>query len=623
MEPIFQSSRAIIYTEGFESTTGSALPTGWISTPANVWVSLDSVSEFDQVGQRPDPNGYAHTGRRCMGRGWTMAGRDAWAISAGFELTAGVGTTVSFWFLAPGYINYGEYDDFEVRIGKTPNAAAMKDAPLVFSNIENLVPNWTLAEGFFIPDASATYYLGFHDLNTGDKGIYILVDDIEVATCLCCPVIDFEVKYNNDCNKAELTWKAPGVGIMTYKVFRDDEEIATVQTESYTDVDFEPTLEHSWTVKVVCGDGLSIAVTCVKEACITPSCISAKNVSVEYNDKCDETMLTWNEPTEILWDNTEGPTMSLYRSVRWYNADYPRNIIADDFDVPSGETWLITEVFFNGSHSPTSGAQIPPDYIGIEFFKDNGNKPGQQIYEDPFLIPLGGSTEMNKFMTLLLSTPVEIKQAGKYWVSCYGVHMTDADEENRNYYAGLCSILKGAPLCFLDDASGSEWVPNSNVDLPSMYFRIQGHKNDDPIEYNIYRDELLIESKITDLSFIDKTFDPTKKHTWSVRVACSAGDESAPIYGKLENCKEDNAIDENSSPSFSIVPNPANNKITITAENHFNKIEVINFLGQTVIAHPYHGMMQTTFDISNLNSGVYFVRLMNENGTNIQKFIKQ
>lgn len=79
------------------------------------------------------------------------------------------------------------------------------------------------------------------------------------------------------------------------------------------------------------------------------------------------------------------------------------------------------------------------------------------------------------------------------------------------------------------------------------------------------------------------------------------------------------AIAENSI-AFSIYPNPATTVLNVNAEG-FNTIEIVNLLGQTVYTANTTSNMQ--INISNLNNGVYFVRMNGENGTATQKFIKK
>jgi hypothetical protein len=79
-----------------------------------------------------------------------------------------------------------------------------------------------------------------------------------------------------------------------------------------------------------------------------------------------------------------------------------------------------------------------------------------------------------------------------------------------------------------------------------------------------------------------------------------------------------------SDNQVSIYPNPAIDKITveilgITKES---QLSIINSTGQELISQQTIGP-KTIIDISNLPSGVYFVRLTNDKTVEVGKFIKQ
>jgi len=138
-----------------------------------------------------------------------------------------------------------------------------------------------------------------------------------------------------------------------------------------------------------------------------------------------------------------------------------------------------------------------------------------------------------------------------------------------------------------------------------------------PVAYNIYRNDILIASNITVTSYTDSNVGEGS-HTWSVKQVCDEGLESEPAT-IADGCF---GINENVKSTFYIAPNPATNNITITAINNFHTIEVISFLGQTVLAQS-NAANTATLDVSNLTKGVYFVRIVSENGTSVQKFVKQ
>jgi len=176
--PISRSPQATIYSEGFESTTGTALPTGWTQTGTS-FVTMSDAAELPNCGDPFSPHG----GSRMLGRSWANSG-NYWLFSSGISLTGGQAYTISFWYSAPGWEEAGEYDDFEVRIGTTASSA-MGSANLVFSRIGSRTApypyDWTEGSGIFTPETSGTYYIGFHDLNPSQTGLWIIIDDVSVA----------------------------------------------------------------------------------------------------------------------------------------------------------------------------------------------------------------------------------------------------------------------------------------------------------------------------------------------------------------------------------------------------------------------------------------------------------
>ena len=80
-------------------------------------------------------------------------------------------------------------------------------------------------------------------------------------------------------------------------------------------------------------------------------------------------------------------------------------------------------------------------------------------------------------------------------------------------------------------------------------------------------------------------------------------------------------IIETVGDKVNIYPNPANNVLHVTA-NGFNKMEIINFLGQVILSE---NVANSNFEVnvSDFNSGVYFVRFQGDNGTITKKFVKK
>jgi photosystem II stability/assembly factor-like uncharacterized protein len=78
------------------------------------------------------------------------------------------------------------------------------------------------------------------------------------------------------------------------------------------------------------------------------------------------------------------------------------------------------------------------------------------------------------------------------------------------------------------------------------------------------------------------------------------------------------------SDNWSIFPNPASDNITVETSETFQKsiVSVFNMNGQQLIHQPVTSP-QTEFDISMLTKGVYVIKLSNEDGNVVRKFVKE
>ena len=77
--------------------------------------------------------------------------------------------------------------------------------------------------------------------------------------------------------------------------------------------------------------------------------------------------------------------------------------------------------------------------------------------------------------------------------------------------------------------------------------------------------------------------------------------------------------------NFSMYPNPVANELNIVAKtnNTINAINIVDMNGRTVKNTNDAGMNNTSVNVSDLNSGVYFVTIETNEGTGTSKFIKK
>ncbi|MBQ0931042.1 hypothetical protein KAK07_02975 [Ideonella sp. 4Y16] len=89
------------------------------------------------------------------------------------------------------------------------------------------------------------------------------------------------------------------------------------------------------------------------------------------------------------------------------------NRAADDFSVPAGQKWKVSEVFAPGAYFNGTGPLVSAN---VTFYKDKGGKPGKVVADFP-LVPV--TNDASGSITVTLPTAVTLKE-GTYWVSVQG-----------------------------------------------------------------------------------------------------------------------------------------------------------------------------------------------------------
>ena len=87
-----------------------------------------------------------------------------------------------------------------------------------------------------------------------------------------------------------------------------------------------------------------------------------------------------------------------------------------------------------------------------------------------------------------------------------------------------------------------------------------------------------------------------------------------------ENLGPTAGVDDNMLSDFAVYPNPTTGILTVQSKTAIVQIEIHNLLGQLVLSNTN----QNTIDISNVSQGVYFIKVMGENGGfGAQKVVKE
>ena len=90
------------------------------------------------------------------------------------------------------------------------------------------------------------------------------------------------------------------------------------------------------------------------------------------------------------------------------------DVAADDFVVPAGKQWSITEIKVSGAYTPDSGGSTgPADWVKVQIYQDAGGLPGVAVYTADHLAP---SVGLASGSFVLDPTPAAVLPGGKYWL---------------------------------------------------------------------------------------------------------------------------------------------------------------------------------------------------------------
>ena len=108
------------------------------------------------------------------------------------------------------------------------------------------------------------------EVNCLEGGVSPFSNVVCISETECHPAINLEVKYAADCSSANLTWAAPQnmSGTILYNIYRNDTLlISNHSATSYQTTNFNPNIVNIWSVKVVCPNEESDAVSVTKKDC--------------------------------------------------------------------------------------------------------------------------------------------------------------------------------------------------------------------------------------------------------------------------------------------------------------------------------------------------------------------
>ena len=444
----------------------------------------------------------------------------------------------------------------------------------------------------------------------------------------CDPVTDLVVNYQMNCN-ADLTWTGHDEA-ESYIIFKNGYQIDQTNDTFYTDQNVDPYLENKWEVKVRCKNEAS-SPSEFADGGICSECPGVPELLVQYENKPDDCSVN------LSWEAPLLPSESIQHCDVYAEGSY----WGINFSSPPAVIDFVHAIRFTPLDLSLRGVVSGQLLTGATWILGQGK---EFFIDDIELIVWQGGTAVaypGEIVSTTYFDYTDVEELEDIFVSIDPPVVIDATKELRiGFRVKWQGNASGVRTQFTDDGPaardfngsvvryGENWYtfetllvtpPDENYLITAT---IEVGDADPEWEYNIYRDEELIAANITETTYTDEAsnFDASEPHSWAVKINCFYEGVSNAYTQDLDYCSL--AINEPVKTGFSIQPNPAKDNIKITAENDFNQVEIVNFLGQTVLSQSNEGNISNV-NVSNLSNGVYFIRIISNQATSIQKFVKQ
>ena len=92
---------------------------------------------------------------------------------------------------------------------------------------------------------------------------------------------------------------------------------------------------------------------------------------------------------------------------------------------------------------------------------------------------------------------------------------------------------------------------------------------------------------------------------------------------EIEDYKDITGIEDNYTDNINIYPNPAQDRLYIETESEIEEVIVYDIYGRHQVTETPSHQEMISIDISNLNSGVYFIKINTAEGNIVKRFVKK
>ena len=196
-----------------------------------------------------------------------------------------------------------------------------------------------------------------------------------------------------------------------------------------------------------------------------------------------------------------------------------------------------------------------------------------------------------------------------------------SDKKNNQTGSGRIDVL--AAMEYIDGFTSTCLAP-SNLTAEALTYNsvvLSWEASSTANEYEVFRNDEKI-ATIDSTSYTDMQLENNTEYCYTVKSVCNTG-ISDPSNEACITTSNNESINERNT-HFNIYPNPANDMLNIEADVEIEKVLIYDVYGKTQkLRNSETQKSKNTIDVSDLNSGVYFVKITTDKGESTKLFIKK
>ena len=456
--------------------------------------------------------------------------------------------------------------------------------------------------------------------------------NVMVSNTINLPMVENLTATAVSSSKISLTWDAVN-NVNGYNVYRDGQKIATVTEPTFEDSKLNHETQYCYAVTTITSYGES---GLSEETCATTLEPTEAQTPANLNATAESgstIVLTWDE-------SAEAASYNVYQGTDLIASD-----IVSTMYIVNGLT-AETEYCFSVSAVNKLGESAKSESACATTLEDSGNDPIEPEPDpEPTLAAPVVKAEATSDTTILLTWNA-VEGAMRYNIYSGDETVKLAVNETSYTVAGLKADTQ---YCFNVVAVNRDGKSDKSEDACATTLKAE-EPGDEPttlespvvkaeatsdttilltwnavegaMRYNIYSGDETVKLAVNETSYTVTGLKADTQYCFNV-VAINRESQSEKSEDACATTLKTEGIEEQTS-SFNIYPNPVSDKLVIETEETIEAVTIYTITGVIVGQQSTVNSQQSlSIDVTNLNSGVYFMKVVTENGEAIQRFIKK